>query len=345
MKTPFVVLVHVGILQTCLAKCYYPGGFESTDIPCDPDAEVSACCANGDSKVANACLSNKLCIMPAGTIARGGCTDPTFTSPDCPRYCMNVEGKGWNLVSCSNVTQKETSFCCDQKAGCCDSGLGRLEIEPSKPIFTWAVYDKSKSAYVVLNPLSTTTSSSISSSTSFSTGAASGSTSASDATTSSGTSASTISYASQATTGPSPSSTGSRAPAETGQSSAAQTEQSSGLSTGAQAGIGVGAAVGALLVLAVAYLWWKLKKTQEVIAATAAGRHGWHNSYPPPPPAPSYYPQDISMKHELQGDRETHELQGQSYYPNGDPRNTELSTQGSYPAVNSPVTTFHGVSR
>jgi hypothetical protein len=42
-----------------------------------------------------------------------------------------------------------------------------------------------------------------------------------------------------------------------------QTESSPGLSTAAQAGIGVGAAVIALLLAAVVYLLWKLKKKNQ----------------------------------------------------------------------------------
>jgi hypothetical protein len=114
------------------------------------------------------------------------------------------------------------------------------------------------------------------------------------------------------------------------------------LSTGAQVGIGVGAAVGALLIAAVAYLWWKLRKTQAAVAATAATQHGWHEAYPP---APSYYARDPATKYELQGERETHELQGQSYYPQGDAGSTEMSTHASYSAVESPVTTHRAPAR
>ena len=46
---------------------------------------------------------------------------------------------------------------------------------------------------------------------------------------------------------------------------------SSGLSGGAKAGIGVGAAVGALLLGAILYLVWKLKKSRDMHAPPPAG--------------------------------------------------------------------------
>jgi hypothetical protein len=86
MKT-LSLLVHLGLLQTCLGKkCYYPGGEEATgDYPCDSDAEHSACCAGGT--LGKACLANKLCWSPGMRFARGSCTDPSFKSPACPDYC------------------------------------------------------------------------------------------------------------------------------------------------------------------------------------------------------------------------------------------------------------------
>lgn len=69
-------------------QCYYPSGDPSDDVPCDPTAEVSMCCAN-----ANACLSNGLC-RTSGTdathgisFARGTCTDSSWMSLVCPWRC------------------------------------------------------------------------------------------------------------------------------------------------------------------------------------------------------------------------------------------------------------------
>jgi hypothetical protein len=88
MKSLLSILVHLGVLQTCLAasKCYYPNGDESADYPCDPDAEESVCCA--DASVGFACLSNKLCLSPGGRTARGSCTDKTWKSPECKEMLL-----------------------------------------------------------------------------------------------------------------------------------------------------------------------------------------------------------------------------------------------------------------
>jgi len=89
MKSLLSLVVHLAILPSCLAKCYYPNGKEATsDFPCDPDAEHSVCCS-GDAGFASACLSNKLCQSTSGRIIRGACTDPTWMSPECPRYCLS----------------------------------------------------------------------------------------------------------------------------------------------------------------------------------------------------------------------------------------------------------------
>lgn len=40
------------------------------------------------------------------------------------------------MVSCSNVTDSDTSYCCATEAGCCDSGVGRFELLPSNPRVT-----------------------------------------------------------------------------------------------------------------------------------------------------------------------------------------------------------------
>ena len=246
---------------------------------------------------------------------------------------------GRDLVSCYNVTRKDTSYCCEGAANCCNSGVGRFEVLPAQP-YTWALWDDAKTQYDVKTPLSTAASSSTSST-------------ISSATSSSTTSASTTSHASDQTTSSlsvsTPSSgTGTRATTETGppgQSTTNQpltdTVQSSGLSTGAQAGIGIGAALGALLLAAVAYLFWKLHKTKKAMGGGAGSQwQGYpQDPYSTPPPAPgSYYPQDPQQKFELHGDRGTHELQGHHYFVRGDASSAELNAQPSY-SPESPVVT------
>lgn len=70
------------------SQCYYPSGSKSSDVPCDPDAEVSMCCGSRD-----ACLSSGLCRIDGTganvgiSYARGTCTDQTWGSPICPQRC------------------------------------------------------------------------------------------------------------------------------------------------------------------------------------------------------------------------------------------------------------------
>jgi hypothetical protein len=71
------------------SQCYFPSGSKSSDVPCDPDADVSMCCGSRD-----ACLSSGLCLIP-GTgpdegigFARGSCTDQSWDSAICPQRCQ-----------------------------------------------------------------------------------------------------------------------------------------------------------------------------------------------------------------------------------------------------------------
>ncbi|KAH6838364.1 transcription initiation factor IID, 18kD subunit-domain-containing protein [Chaetomium sp. MPI-CAGE-AT-0009] len=306
MKTILLFLVHLGLLQVCLGKkCYYPDGSEATgDYPCDADAEHSACCAGGT--LGKACLANKLCWSSVMTFARGSCTDPSFKSPACPDYCTHRPSQGWDLVNCVNSTQTDTLFCCFGMENCCEQGGGRFQLQPP-PSNTWAVWNRESTQYDVVTPLSTPTSSA---------------------------SISTTSTTSDAPE-QSASSTGTQSPAQTSgstDSSSSESNESTGLSTAVQAGIGVGAAVGAILIIAVAYLAWKLNKTKKALTADSQWQAA--ATYPPTAPSSAYYPQE-PQKHELQADRATQELQGQLYFA-GDARRAELSATPSFHSPESP---------
>lgn len=65
--------------------CYFPNGDAKADgYACDlNNAAASPCCGNGWL-----CLDNGLCYEENDKIlARGSCTDPSWTSPQCPHYC------------------------------------------------------------------------------------------------------------------------------------------------------------------------------------------------------------------------------------------------------------------
>ncbi|OHE91158.1 hypothetical protein CORC01_13534 [Colletotrichum orchidophilum] len=78
-----------GGVRAAANLCFFPGGVQSHDVPCDPKAEVSMCCGS-----VNACLSNGLCKLDDTTnktgiaYARGTCSDPTWQSPICPQNCV-----------------------------------------------------------------------------------------------------------------------------------------------------------------------------------------------------------------------------------------------------------------
>ena len=71
-------------------ECYLPDGSSLGGglRVCDPSAPASACCASGDE-----CTTNGFC--KAGNdgdnnwLWRGGCTDKTWESDSCPKYCWD----------------------------------------------------------------------------------------------------------------------------------------------------------------------------------------------------------------------------------------------------------------
>lgn len=76
------------------ATCYNVDGTESTDAamaPCDPNAAVSACCANDKGTRSDICLSSGLCYAQdfdyRGLIFMNGCTDQTGLDSNCPHIC------------------------------------------------------------------------------------------------------------------------------------------------------------------------------------------------------------------------------------------------------------------
>lgn len=146
-------------------------------------------------------------------------------------------------MGCSNVTNTDTSYCCDHNANCCDNGVGRFNVYPSKPK-PWATWNRQATEYLVVGTMYT--------------GDPASST-AEATTTGASSSARTTSEAASSTTGEAQAPESTEAPA-------------AGLSTGAQAGIGVGVGVGSLVIAAVVYLFWKMRKNEK------AAKEGNHSS-------------------------------------------------------------------
>lgn len=71
------------MLKRDAPTCYNPNGSVSPIMfACDILTVFSPCCMFG-----TVCLDNKLCRND-NDIYRGGCTDPTWNSSDCPRMCL-----------------------------------------------------------------------------------------------------------------------------------------------------------------------------------------------------------------------------------------------------------------
>ncbi|KAH6613602.1 hypothetical protein B0J18DRAFT_60615 [Chaetomium sp. MPI-SDFR-AT-0129] len=240
-------------------QCYYPNGNIATDdSPCNPDDDASSCC--GGTSGAQ-CLSNNVCLNPGGNVVRGTCTDQNWNSVECPRFCVLNPKLGPDLISCSNVTNTDTSYCCDHDPGpCCDSGNGRFDIFPSHP----EVLARWDTEFRLFTTVQQTTSSSSSSASS----------SSSTTTTPSATSTQSQPHSSHPTSSPTTATTGTKPPVETTPSSSTFPQSSSssppstGLSTAAKAGIGVGAALIGLALIALAFVFLNRhnKKKRQLLA-------------------------------------------------------------------------------
>ncbi|KAI5917748.1 hypothetical protein F4810DRAFT_704666 [Camillea tinctor] len=123
VSTPFIGTV------TAAKSCYKNNGqlWEANSsspvapwVPCDANAEVSACCSQDDY-----CLSNGLCMIQNGgdgnrlIISQEGCTDPNWSGP-CNNYCTDKsdDPNGYMFPwQCS-----DRSWCCGTKdETCCDT--------------------------------------------------------------------------------------------------------------------------------------------------------------------------------------------------------------------------------
>ena len=75
------------------ATCYWPNGEAKSltgTVSCNSTGQYSACCMAGDE-----CTTNGLCKAPSdGNINwywRQTCTDPTWQSDACPKYCNSPD--------------------------------------------------------------------------------------------------------------------------------------------------------------------------------------------------------------------------------------------------------------
>lgn len=158
------------------------------------------------------------------------------------------------MISCANVTDADTSYCCDHMPNCCNSGVGRFNVLPPEPDI-WARWNRDSEEYSVVGTMFEDT-----------------------ATTTSSQPRPTTSRAPATTTNESQT-TASQIP-EPKESIDDPNEEEESLSTGAMAGIGVGAAIGVLLVVAVSFLLWKLRRQKKAQSSHVHTDIQQHNQQP-----------------------------------------------------------------
>ncbi|KAH8757180.1 hypothetical protein F5883DRAFT_159453 [Diaporthe sp. PMI_573] len=131
------------LFSTCSAICYYPDGTTAPqDVPCNDNADHSACCGQG-----YACLSNGVCMATgdelqksgASTYVRGSCTDSAWRSSSCPSFCVsplydNVAG-GNGMGLCED-TSEVLFYCIDMLSYNCTSQENVLLFVDSPSVIT-----------------------------------------------------------------------------------------------------------------------------------------------------------------------------------------------------------------
>jgi hypothetical protein len=134
------------------STCYFPNGKESNGGVCNPNAEVSACC--GPTFI---CLSNGLCKPGPDSkktysynFYRSACTDASFNSSSCPRFCTDCMlpiddfvaytdshlapyhiDRGQGVKSCGNDT-----YCCGASGDCCTDTSNVFSLNAAEVVKT-----------------------------------------------------------------------------------------------------------------------------------------------------------------------------------------------------------------
>lgn len=125
MKTTHkrLLLLSTLFLVTTAQQCYFPNGDKSNDTPCST-TDTFSCCGKG-----SACLSNGLCmhtkhiggVEPSGSwFGRGSCTDPTWGSDKCPKFCITKGtdplDNGVGVNKCDAEGENEQYYWCADNA-------------------------------------------------------------------------------------------------------------------------------------------------------------------------------------------------------------------------------------
>ncbi|KAM0438757.1 hypothetical protein ACHAPT_001515 [Fusarium lateritium] len=135
MPSSHLLLAILLTARLANSQCYYPDGQEAPrDVPCDPDAEASPCCAPGYM-----CISTGMCqaLEYAGTsrFARGSCSQQDWSSSNCPNFCTEADGEltgGTDVTRCQGYSDR--FFCprtSNAKDVCGDPKKALTFAEPS----------------------------------------------------------------------------------------------------------------------------------------------------------------------------------------------------------------------
>ncbi|KAI4151855.1 MAG: hypothetical protein LQ340_003253 [Diploschistes diacapsis] len=148
--------------------CYFPAGnIAENNMPCNPEAAVSSCCADQSH-----CLANGLCLVNQDNdtveFARGACTDPTFQDPACFQHCHGFhvtylapepaqpgspDTNGAAVFECGSVGYLQpANYCCengiDAKVACCSTSSLVFSLGPG----TYSTMGPSPTSSIVQNP-------------------------------------------------------------------------------------------------------------------------------------------------------------------------------------------------
>ena len=93
-------LLSARLCAAQLQQCHRKDGSITSDLPCDPAANVSACCGQGYK-----CATSMFCVDKNGYDLLGTCTDPSWANPACPfrQLSQYMSQIGLKVTSSSNV--------------------------------------------------------------------------------------------------------------------------------------------------------------------------------------------------------------------------------------------------
>ncbi|UNI21289.1 hypothetical protein JDV02_007291 [Purpureocillium takamizusanense] len=125
-------------------QCYWMDGTITDNVvqPCNPDADVSPCCALNKPKP-DLCLSSGLCYAQdsgvEGFLYSDGCTDRSGEDERCPHFCFDRTEKraAYNVLQCE-AGNPSSQFCCrasSDNKNCCGNKTALLSTSIGTIVF------------------------------------------------------------------------------------------------------------------------------------------------------------------------------------------------------------------